>query len=108
MHVSFTDAQQADHGKDSQSMFLHIISKCQPLNSAKFTLAVVDNWKAWLDKECQFWNQTSEFVANLCPFQWHWPLQSSQHPLSVTSCECRDIPKESQIVVYDSVSMASF
>ena len=66
------------------------------------THAVVDNWKAWLDKECQLWNHTSEFVANLCPFQWPLPLQSSQHPLSVTSSERHDIPEESQIVVHDS------
>ena len=57
------------------------------------THAVVDNWKAWLDKECQLWNHTSEFVANLCPFQWPLPLQSSQHPLSVTFSERHDIPK---------------
>ena len=33
LRVSFTDAQKADHWKDSQSMFSHIISKCQPMNA---------------------------------------------------------------------------
>ena len=37
LRVSFTDALKADHWKDSQSMFAHIISKCQPMNSTIFT-----------------------------------------------------------------------
>ena len=102
--IQMNTSDCTENWKASQSMYSHVLNKCQPLNPAIFVEDVIGNWRSWLAQEQQVWCHTNEYVSTLPPFEWPstWRSRSSAPSQAPAKSESNDFAPAQQIICHDS------